>query len=118
MLSVAHPREPAAGSIRWSGGAVHDHEGGASGGMPSSRARRLRMRTERSEGGRRRLSTDTDATGPSNALSQKRRFLARASMLRRPDPLDAIYRKTKQYRTASSPLLTIGQNPPGACAMK
>jgi hypothetical protein len=28
------------------------------------------------------------------------------------------YKAMKQYRTASSPLLTIGQNPPGACAMK
>src|SRR5436309_5478402 len=41
-----------------------------------------------------------------------------ASTLHSPPPATAKYKKTKQYSTASSPWLSIGKKPCGACARK
>jgi hypothetical protein len=45
-------------------------------------------------------------------------FCHRRSRLHVPDPCAAIYRKRKQYTTASSPPFCSGQKPRGACAIK
>ena len=45
-------------------------------------------------------------------------FPNNASRLKMPEPREAMYRNTKQYNTASSPLFSIGQNPAGECRVK